>query len=173
MNVTCFPYELRPGIPPEGITFEERWRSDPAAGEAIYTRVEAECAAAGLPFRRPVRIPNTRRALETAAFVRNEVPDCFAVLDRSFFDAHFVHGLYLGDQDVLDQLVAAAGADPVEVRRAVHAGEASEGVDSSMIVAAELGIDGTPAWLIGGERLVQGLNLRDDYRKIVSDLGGS
>lgn len=172
MNVTCFPYELRPGIPPGGITFEERWRSDPAAGEAIYTQVEAECADAGLPFHRPARIPNTRRAHETASYVRNEVPEAFAVLDRSLFDAHFVHGLFLGDQDVLDQLVAAAGADPAEVRRAVDAGEMSEGVDSSMIVAVELGIDGTPAWLIGGQRLVQGLNPRDHYRRIVSDLDG-
>lgn len=170
MNVTCFPYVLRPRIPPEGITFEERWRSDPAAGEAIYTRVEAECAAAGLPFQRPTLIPNTRRAHETASYVRNEVPEAFAALDRSFFDAHFVHGLFLGYQDVLDELVAAAGVDPVEVRRAVDAGEATEGVDSSMIVAAELGIDGTPAWLIGGERLVQGLNPRDRYREIVTDL---
>ncbi len=117
-----------------------------------------------------MRIPNTRRALEAAAYVRNEVPDSFAALDRSLFEAHFVHGLFLGDQDVLDSLVAAAGADPVEVRRAVDAGEASEGVDSSMIVAAELGIDGTPAWLIGGERLVQGLHPRDHYRRIVTNL---
>ena len=173
MNVTPFPYEIHPDFPPVGLTFEERWRADPATGEAVYRRVEAECAAAGLPFRRPTRIPNTRRALETAAYVRIEVPEAFPVLDRSLFDAHFVHGLFLGDQDVLDELVAAAGADPVEVRRAVDAGEMSEGVESSMIVAAELGIDGTPAWLIGGQALVQGLNPRDHYRGIVSDLGGS
>ncbi len=173
MNVTPFPYEIHPDFPPEGLTFEERWRSDPAAGEAIYSRVEAECAAAGLPFRRPPRIPNTRRALETAAYVRNQVPEAFAVLDRSLFDAHFVHGLFLGDQEVLDSLVAAAGADPVEVRRAVDAGEMSEGVDSSMIVAVELGIDGTPAWLIGGQTLVRGLHPRDHYRDVVAEADGT
>ncbi len=173
MDVTPFPYEIHPDFPPVGLTFEERWRGDPAAGEAIYSRVEAECAAAGLPFRRPTRIPITRRALETAAYVRNEVPEAFPTLDRSLFDAHFVHGLFLGDQEVLDELVAAAGADPVEVRRAVDAGEASEGVDSSMVVASEIGIDGTPAWLIGGQTLVRGLHPREHYRNVVTALAGS
>lgn len=170
VNVTSFPYELRPGIPNAGITFEERWRDDPAAGEAIYTRVEAECAAAGLPFRRPLRIPNTRRALETAAYVRNEAPSAFPAFDRSLFEAHFVQGLFLGDQDVLDSLVAAAGVDPLEVRRAVDGGEMSEGVDSSMILAAEIGIDGTPAWLIGGQTLVPGLHPREHYRAVVAGI---
>ncbi|MDP9404752.1 MAG: DsbA family protein [Actinomycetota bacterium] len=167
--VTPFPYEIHPDFPPEGLTFEERWRSAPAAGEAIYSRVEAECEAVGLPFRRPARIPNTRRALETAAYVRQEAPDAFPALDRSLFDAHFVDGRFLGDQEVLDELVAAAGADPLEVRRAVDAGEMAEGVDSSMIVAREIGIDGTPTWLIDGRTLVPGVHPRDHYRTVVGD----
>lgn len=124
-----------------------------------------------MPFRRPARIPNTRRALETASLVRNEAPEAFGALDRALFKAHFVDGRFLGDQDVLDELVAAAGADPDETRRAVDAGEAVESVESSMIVAREIGIDGTPAWLVGGRKLVRGVHPRDHYRRLLEELG--
>ena len=99
------PYELHPEIPPEGRPVRPDGRLGPT-----FDRIEAECAEIGRPFRRPTRMPNTRRALETAEVVRLEHPAAFTALDESLFRAHFAEGLPIDDRDLLDELVAAAGA---------------------------------------------------------------
>ena len=54
--------ELHREIPMEGLSLRERWGARYEEASAMYGRIEAECEAAGLPFRRPERVPNTRRA---------------------------------------------------------------------------------------------------------------
>jgi len=137
----------------------------------MYDRVAAECEAAGLPFRVPDRIPNTRRALETAEYVRVHEPDAFAALDASLFRAHFVDGLFLGDSDVIDALVSAAGADAGAARSAVESGALHDAVTASMSAAYDLGIAATPTWVIEGA-IVPGLQSRDFFGRVVRRLTG-
>ncbi|MEO6987107.1 MAG: DsbA family protein, partial [Aquihabitans sp.] len=59
VTVTHLPYELHPEIPPEGRAVRPDGRL-----RTTFDRVEAACDEAGMPFRRPTRMPNTRRALE-------------------------------------------------------------------------------------------------------------
>ena len=150
------------------MTLRERWGDRYSAAVAMYQRIESECEAVGLPFRRPERIPNTRRALETAEYVRRNAPHAFKALDRSLFDAHFVDGLFLGDRDVLDDLVTAAGADAGEVRAAVDDGAAHAHVEESMAAAVEAGVSGTPAWLLDRRLLIPGVLPRDLFERAVS-----
>lgn len=138
-------YELHPEIPPEGRRVRHDGRLAPT-----FERVEAECDAAGLPFRRPSRMPNTHRALATAEWVRREHPDAFDHLHSRLFAAHFAHGEPLDDPDLLDSLVAEAGAPADPVRLAVDDGRAGALVEASMREAHEHGITATPSWLVGG-----------------------
>lgn len=170
MRVTALPFELHPEIPPEGLSLRERWGARYADADVMYRRIAEECAAAGLEFRRPEHVPNTRRALETAELVRRRWPAAFDALDRALFTAHFVTGRSLGDPDVLDDLVDRAGADPVEVRRAVDAGEAGGAVAASMAAAEEVGVTGTPAWLLDGRLLLPGAQPHDVIERIVARL---
>jgi predicted DsbA family dithiol-disulfide isomerase len=136
----------------------------------MYQRIEAECEAVGLPFRRPERIPNTRRALATAEHVRRTAPGAFDALDRSLFDAHFVHRIDIGDPDVLDQLVSEAGADAVAVRAAVDEGQAHAAVNESMERARELDVTGTPSWLLDQTLLLPGVLPRELFERAVTRL---
>src|SRR3954447_4902739 len=97
VEVVALPFELHPDFPVEGMSLRDRWgpRYEQAVG--MYARIEAACAEVGLPFRRPERIPNTRRALETAECVRQRYPDSFDSLDRALFSAHFADGRFIGD----------------------------------------------------------------------------
>ncbi len=142
--VTHLPFELHPEIPPEG----RRVRPDGRL-RVTFERIEAECDSVGMAFRRPTRMPNTRRALETAEWVRLHHPGAFAGLHRSLFAAQFVTGDPLDDADHLDQLVTSAGAPADEVREAVDAGTASSTVDTAMLRARHAGVTSTPSWLIG------------------------
>jgi len=144
VTVVHLPYELHPQIPAEG----RRVRPDGRLGPT-FDRVEAECDAAGLEFRRPERMPNTRRALETAEWVRTHHPAAFDSLHAALFRAHFVDGEPLDDAAVIDRLVTAAGAPAAAARAAVDTGAASAGVDAAMERAREAGVASTPSWLLG------------------------
>ena len=144
VEVTVLPFELHPEIPPEG----RRVRPDGRLGPT-FDRIEQECAEVGLPFRRPTRMPNTRRALATAEVVREGWPDAFDALDGALFHAHFVAGDPLDDADLLDELVSVAGAPPDDVRERVESGAGEDAVRRSMERARQAGVSGTPTWMIG------------------------
>jgi predicted DsbA family dithiol-disulfide isomerase len=164
------PFELHPRIPIEGITLRDRWGPRYEQAVVMYARIEDECDAVGLPFRRPERIPNTRRALQTAECVRQRYPAAFPVLDRSLFGAHFVEGRFLGDPGVLDELVEAAGADAAAVRAEVDSGAWHPVVAASIEAAYDAGVSGTPAWLIDGRSLIPGVQARQTYERVIARL---
>lgn len=168
VRVTPRPFELHPEIPAGGIDLT---RAQPGGRtDLLYTRLEVECAAVGLPFRRPDRIPRSRLALETAAVVAEVWPGALAALDRSLFDAHFVRGLAIDDPDVIAGLVEAAGAEVHEVARLVAEGAGVDAVDRSKEEAFDAGATGTPSWLIDGRALIPGLQDRRMFERVVSRL---
>lgn len=164
-TVVHLPFELHPEIPAEG----RRVRPDGRLGPT-FDRVEAECERAGLPFRRPTRMPNTRRALETAEWVRTHHPAAFSSLHAALFRAHFADGEALDDPSLLDHLVAASGAPADAVRRAVEEGQASAAVDASMTAARDLGIASTPSWVLGEGFVVPGVPERETMARWVDRL---
>ncbi|MCB0970351.1 MAG: DsbA family protein [Acidimicrobiales bacterium] len=139
------PYELHPSIPPEG----RRVRAEGGLS-ATFARVAEACEEVGMAFRAPTRTPNTRRALETAEWVRLHHPEAFPVLHAALFDAHFAQGAPLDDPAVLDALVDDAGAPAAEVRAAVDEGRGRPLVDASMDQAREAGVASVPTWVLPG-----------------------
>jgi len=170
VTVTSLPYELHPEIPVGGISLEERWGARYGEASAMYARIEQECENAGLPFRRPARVPNTRRALETAEWVRRHEPAAFDALERALFETHFIENRPLDDPDVLDGLVNAAGADAAAAREAVEQGAMHEALRQSMEAAMDANVTGTPAWLLDGRLLIPGAQSRDLYEIWVARL---
>lgn len=166
--VVTLPLEIHPEIPVGGLSLQDRWGSRYGEAVRMYERIERQCADAGLPFRRPARVPNTRRALATAEWVRRHAPGSFRALERQMFDAQFVDNRPLDDPEVVDELVAEAGADAREARRAVEAGELDDAMTTAARAAQRLGVTGTPAWLIDGRLLVPGVQPRDVFRSAVS-----
>ena len=165
VSVVVKPYELHPEIPPEGRSVRSAGRLAP-----VFERVEAMCAEVGLAFRRPERIPNTRRALQTAEVVRRRWPTSFAALHEAIFEAHWWRGDRIDDPDVLDQLVADAGAPAVEVRAALEDGTAELALEESMVEAHERGVTATPAWWVDDRLLIPGAQPRDTIRRWVTRL---
>ncbi|WP_326565303.1 DsbA family protein [Amycolatopsis rhabdoformis] len=84
------------------------------------------------------------------------VADRFAA---SVFNAYFGEGKDLESRDLLLALTEAAGGDPEIVRAAWESGEADRAVGKSAILAYENGVQGTPAWVAGGQS-VSGLRPR-------------
>ena len=174
VTVIALPLEIHPEIPVGGITLEERWGGRYGEAVAMYERIEAQLRDAGMPFNRPARVPNTRRALATAEWVRANADDAvFVALERSMYETHFVHNGPLDDPDVIDELVTAAGADAAAARQAYEAGELDKALESAASLAFSVGVTGTPAWLIERRVLIPGAVGRDVFRRVISRLASS
>ncbi|HEX6211697.1 MAG TPA: DsbA family protein [Methylomirabilota bacterium] len=162
------PFELHPELPPEGVSLASIRPGGRTA--ALYERIEAECEELGLAFRRPLRIPRSRQALETAVVVEQQSPAAASQLHRLLFDAHFVEGLAIDDPAVLDDLMDRAGADPAAAREALLAGAAAGVLDRSRQAAYDAGATGTPSWLVDGRALIAGLQPRARYERVLDRL---
>ena len=153
--VDLLPFELHPEIPHGG----RRHRPDGRTA-AVFARVGAESAEAGLPFEPPAATPNTAMVLGASEAVRRTSPDAFPVLHRRLFRAHFVEGLDLGDEAVVDALAAEAGAD-VDALRAWRAdGRAEAAVAEARAAALEAGVTATPAFRFDTGLIITGVHPR-------------
>jgi predicted DsbA family dithiol-disulfide isomerase len=158
--VVALPYELHPSIPLDGVEVSPR-RFD--AMRPLFEEI-------GVAFAPPARIPNTHRVLATAECVRRRWPGAFAALERSLFEAHFVQGRYLGDPDVVDELVLRSGVDAASVRAAVDAGEIEPALTSAREAALDAGVTGTPSWRFDNGFVLPGAQSRPTVDRIVGRL---
>jgi predicted DsbA family dithiol-disulfide isomerase len=165
LEVVIRPYELHREIPIGGREIRDGGRT-----AMVFDHVGRECAAVGLPFRRPRRSPNTRAVLCAAEHVRLTQPAVFAALHRALFAAHFAEGRDLGDAAVVDEIIAACGGDPTPVRAAVDSGAAQEALDASMAEAWDHEVTGTPAFLLPSGFVIPGVQDRDTMQRIAERL---
>jgi predicted DsbA family dithiol-disulfide isomerase len=161
LEVVALPFQAHPDIPAAGL------RIGPRRGSRAKM-LEREAAAEGLQLHWPTRIPNSRKALATAEWVRRSQPGAFAELQHKLFEAHFALGEDIGDQAIIDGHAANAGVDLGALRAALVDGSAYAGVDQAERVGQQCGVYGTPAWLLGG-RLVAGLLPASEFQRVAHD----
>jgi predicted DsbA family dithiol-disulfide isomerase len=161
-TVTELPFALHPEWPATGVPVRL----------GAFARIADECAAIGMPFVHPTRLPNTSDALAAVVLVRQGWPDAIDALFADLFAAVFVRGEDLGDRAVLDAIVARVIDEDaaIEVREALDAGVARLTVTESTAAAHDAGATGAPAWMLGGRLLVPGVQPRDQLTRWVERL---
>ncbi len=161
-EVIDLPFQAHPDIPRGGRAV------GPRSG-AMYERIEEEARAAGLPLVWPDRLPDTRMALAAAEWTRQHAPHAFPALEKGLFAAHFALRENLGDRDVIDRHAIEAGVDVAAMHGALESGAAYGLVDRAEAMGRSVGVQGTPAWLVGG-RLVPGLYPREQFERLAEAL---
>jgi predicted DsbA family dithiol-disulfide isomerase len=161
LRVVELPFQIHPEIPPGGIAV------GPRIGP-MYAMLEHEAKEAGLPLHWPPRLPNTRRALATAEWVRRHQPRAFPQLHKQLFEAHFAHGEDLEDPAVLDRYARESGVDIVALHNGLADGSAAEAVAEAETLGRTWGVRGTPAWLIA-QRLITGLQPASEFERLAGD----
>jgi len=149
LDVVELPFQIHPEIPPGGIP------AGPRHGP-MYAMLEREAEEAGLPLNWPPRLPDTRRALAAAEWVRQHRPGAFSQFHKSLFQAHFVLNEDLEDAAVIEQHASAAGVDLGALNTALTDGSALAAVEEAEMTGRTYGVRGTPAWLLA-QGLVTGL----------------
>jgi predicted DsbA family dithiol-disulfide isomerase len=163
LQVVELPFQVHPEIPPGGI--EAGPRNGP-----MYAMLEREAREAGLPLHSPAHLPNTRRALAAAEWVRRNRPEASPGFHRGLFEAHFVLGEDLEDPAVIDRHATASGIDLATLHAALADDSAEKDVADAEMLARRYGVSGTPAWLVDG-RLISGLRSPAEFELLAANHG--
>jgi predicted DsbA family dithiol-disulfide isomerase len=169
ITLTPCAFDLRPGIPPEGIAREEasKGRTYPPG---YLDNLRQTALAAGIDLKRPPLLPNTRKAHAATEFTRESSGDLWAV-HRALFHAYFEEEQNIGDVDVVVRACEGAGVDGEALREALDEGRYSEEVERQMEGSRSNGVTGVPTTIFNGRFAVVGAQdvdlLRDVAGRIV------
>src|SRR5262249_11054811 len=140
-DVVELPFQAHPDIPPGGIS------AGPRSGP-MYVMLERGAKEAGLKLSWPKHLPNSRRALAAAEWVRQHQFGAFPKFNKGLFEAHFVLGEDLEDPQIINRHATEARVDIAALNAALVDGTAARAVDEAEMLGRRKGVQGTPAWLL-------------------------
>lgn len=124
----------------------------------------------GLPFKPELdKVPNSRRALVLAELARDRgVHD---ELHPRLFDAYWVQGRDLGDDEVLVEEGTGVGLERDEIEAALENPAYVQRIAEQTQAALQLGAGGVPAWVVDERFLVPGAQPHDVFEQVLERLG--
>ena len=144
LEVDIWAYDLRPGLPPQGLPREEVYKGSRYSAEhfAYLFQVAEE---AGINMVLPALVANTGKAHEATEFAK-EAGKPFEY-NRAVFRAYWEGGEDIGQADVLCRLAGECGMDGEELRRALAEGRYRQRVEEQMRWSRQAGIGGIPTFV--------------------------
>ena len=152
LRVNWCAIEIHPNTPPEGQPIEalgydsERWK---AMMDALGEMAKAE----GVILKEHDFTTNSRSALLLAEAAKLLGRDVFYPLHQALFEAFFVEGLNIGDRGILEKLAREAGMRDSQIRAAWDEPASSDKLAQYRKAALDLGVQATPTFFIGEQRL--------------------
>jgi len=150
-EVVPVPLELRPSIPPGGVSAKERNLDH---SERVEQRLVELAAEQGEQMVLPDLVPNTHLALVLGEYGRDLGEEVYWPLHLDIFRAYYVQGRDLGDREVLLDVARAHDLDVDAVVAAWDDDTYEERLHEFHHMVLHLGIDQTPAALICNELLI-------------------
>lgn len=153
------PFELNPGMPPEGLN-RQAYRTAKFGNWARSQSMDEDVTQAGkqigldFHYDRIERTPNTRLAHKLIAYA--QLPGDSVKSEQLFealFVAYFSHGRNIGDPAVLADLAAAQGLDTQAALAYMHSDTADTLLDAALEQAHAAGLNSVPSLLIGHHRI--------------------
>ena len=153
------PYQLRPGLPAEGVDRAEylraRYGEDADPGH-VPQRLAAEAEDAGLTFDFAAigRMPNTfqaHRLMELAwdYGVQHQLAEVL-------FDVYFRAGQDIGQREALIEAAERSGIDGAKAAQHLDGDGGADQVREQLERAEELGVSGVPSFLLAGRFTLPG-----------------
>ncbi len=164
ITLSACAFDLRPGIPPEGIAREEasRGRTYPPG---YIENLRQTALDAGIEMKRPSLVPNTRKAHEATEFARDNGGDLWAV-HRALFRAYFEEEQNIGHTDVIVGVCEGVGIDSGALREALDAGRYREEIEKQMEWGRANGVTGVPTTIFNSRFAVVGAQDVTLYRDV-------
>jgi predicted DsbA family dithiol-disulfide isomerase len=127
--------------------------------------------AAGLPHADSLSfVPNSRKALVLGELARPQ--GRFPVVHARLFEAYWVEGRNIGNDDVLLDIADEAGMDRAEViDRLADPGDIMAAIEQETRDVVGQGITGVPGWVVDARFLVPGAQPHEVFDKVLTRLG--
>lgn len=184
-EVTFRPFELNPGLAPEGENIVEhigrKYGSSPEESARNREMIRARAAEAWPGFEMRMgaesRIWNTFDAHRLLFWAEETAPDRQAALKKALFKIHFTEGRNLTDAGVLSQAAEAAGLDRAEAAEVLTSSRYVDAVRGEEALWKSRGINSVPAVVVEGKYLISGGQpaavFEEALRKIAAEEAGA
>ena len=156
------PFELNPGMPPEGQDITEhltqKYRTTPEQQRAARDAIRERGASVGFEFRKEGRdrIYNTFDAHRLLHWAGIEDAGKQLALKQALFKAYFTQGRSPADPEVLFECAEACGLDPARARAILSSDEYAGDVREREDFYQSHGIHAVPAVIVNDRHLIQG-----------------
>ncbi|MFC1873680.1 DsbA family protein [Chloroflexota bacterium] len=156
-------YELRPGLPPEGIP------RTPKAAEVngFPSHLSERADELGLKLKRSAVVPCSRPALEVAEYAKEHGK--FDQFHLAVFKAYWEEAKNIGLRSIIREIAQKSGLDVAEVERCLDDGRYTQVVTKQSEEAKISGINGIPAYIIGGF-LIEGVQPYEVFQRAMEQL---
>ena len=122
----------------------------PSKGRYMWRDLERRASLRGLPYRKPsVYPPNTLLTARIGLIATQE--DWCPDFTRRTFHGHFVEDKVMGEVANITEVLTSMGKDQEQVITAAQRPENKEGLRQQTKNAANLGIFGSPSFVVGDE----------------------
>ena len=166
------PFELNPGMPPEGedvlAYVARKYGSSAAELAARHALIRERGAAVGFTFGARTRIWNTfaaHRLLHWAGLEGRQ-----RELKHALLAAYHTRGENPGSHEVLMQMVAEVGLDAERARAVLDSGEYGAEVRERINHWQQLGIHSVPSIVVDGRYLIQGGQPPEDFEQALREI---
>ena len=151
MSIRWIQFPLHPETPQKGLSLEELFAGRDLDIQAIQGHLIELMRLEGLPYGNRTHTYNSRLAQELSKW--GERFSESSMLNQKIFEAYFVDGKNLADQDLLAKLAGEAGLSTQEATEVLGNRLYKEAVDIDWMRSRQTGISGVPTFVIGQYRI--------------------
>lgn len=163
-------FPLHPDTPMEGRSLEDLFAGRNYDIEASYQRMKGLMDAEGLPYSRRTHTYNSRLAQEIGKWAEAEHPDEAEAVHGGFYHAYFVDGRNIADDEVILDVVRAAGLPEEEAKKVLTERRYKDAVDADWAKSQQYGVTGVPTYVCKGYGVV-GAQPYEALEKFMEQIG--
>lgn len=150
VDLFLIPYELRPGLPSEGVDIGQIGRHS----EKVEDHMVRMAEEGGLELAFPDFVPNTHFALVLGEYARDLGPEAHEAIHEAVSEAYNARSLDIGSEAVLLQIAEDHALDRDDVAAAFAEGRYDERLHQFMHLSLSFGVTATPSALICNELFI-------------------
>ncbi len=147
MSIKWVQFPLHPETPKEGLSLEELFAGRDLDIPAIQGHLRELMRLEGLPYGNRTHTYNSRLAQELSKW--GERFAAGTLLNQKIFEAYFVDGQNLANQNLLVNLAGEAGLSTQEAAEVLENRSYREAVDLDWMRSRQIGISGVPTFVMG------------------------
>ena len=161
IDIELIHFPLHPDTPVEGRKLLDLFRSTQDDIDKKNQNMSALMKKEGLPFNDRVYTFNSRLAQEIGVWA--EKVDNSTSIHDNFFEAYFVHGLNIGLENVILEIVDKSGLDTDEAKKIIQNRLFSDEIDQHWKKSRNYGVTGVPTYVYNNQSIVGAQPLENLY----------